>query len=158
MPRNARVLGVGIAAALVWAVLPVLPAFSHCEIPCGIYGDKMRIDMMNEDIATIEKSMQQIVELSKQEKPNYNQLVRWVVNKEHHADKLRDIVTQYFMAQRVKPVAPEDAKAYSAYVNQLRLLHEMIFYSMKCKQTTDPANVDRLRQLLVEFSKAYLGS
>jgi len=23
----------------------------HCEIPCGIYDDKMRIDMITEDIA-----------------------------------------------------------------------------------------------------------
>ena len=27
-------------------------AFSHCEIPCGIYGDKMRVDMIEENIRT----------------------------------------------------------------------------------------------------------
>ena len=157
MRTNGRMLGMGIATALIWAILPVLPAFSHCEIPCGIYGDKMRIDMMNEDIATIEKSMRQIVDLSSEAKPNYNQIVRWVVNKEHHADKFRDIVTQYFMAQRLKPAAPEEPKAYSAYLHQLKLLHEMIIYSMKCKQTTDLANVEKMRQLVAEFAKAYLG-
>ncbi len=29
----------------------------HCQVPCGIYGDKMRVDMMMEDLATIEKAM-----------------------------------------------------------------------------------------------------
>ena len=38
---------------------------AHCQIPCGIYGDIMRIDMLREHITTIEKSMTQINELSK---------------------------------------------------------------------------------------------
>ena len=31
--------------------------FSHCEVPCGIYGDPMRLDVMAEHVTTIEKSM-----------------------------------------------------------------------------------------------------
>lgn len=150
-------LTVGIAVLWAGLTLSAPPAFSHCEIPCGIYGDKTRIDMLEEDIATIEKSMKEILTLSKDAKPNYNQLVRWVVNKEHHADKIRDVVTQYFMAQRVKPVPPEESGGYGAYIRQLTLLHEMIVTSMKCKQTTDLANVERLRQLLADFAKATFG-
>ena len=30
-------------------------AHSHCEIPCGIYHDHMRIELLNEHVATIEK-------------------------------------------------------------------------------------------------------
>jgi nickel superoxide dismutase len=133
------------------------PAFSHCEIPCGIYGDQMRFAMMKEDIATIEKSMKQITELSKQASPNHNQIVRWVQNKEHHADKIRDTVAQYFMAQRVKPVSSRGSAEHDAYVNKLELLHEMIVTSMHCKQTTDLANVEKLGQLVDRFEKAYLG-
>jgi len=33
----------------------------------------------------------------------------------------------------------------------------MLITSMKCKQTTDPANVVKLRSLLAEFKKTYLG-
>jgi nickel superoxide dismutase len=137
--------------------LSAVPAFSHCEIPCGIYGDKMRIDAMEEDIATIEKSMKQIMELSKEAKPNYNQIVRWVGNKEHHADRIRDVVTQYFMAQRVKPVPKKDSVAHDAYLHKLALLHKMIVYSMKCKQTTDLANAEKLKELVDAFSKVYFG-
>ncbi len=36
-------------------------AFAHCEIPCGIYDDEMRIKIINEHIVTVEKSMNQIV-------------------------------------------------------------------------------------------------
>ena len=158
MGKNARMAVVGFAMTLIWVTLSAVPAFSHCEIPCGIYGDEMRFAMMKEDIATIEKSMKQIVELSKQASPNHNQIVRWVQNKEHHADKIRDVATQYFMAQRVKPVLPKGSAEHDAYVNKLELLHEMIVTSMKCKQTTDLAHVEKLKQLLDAFSKVYLGN
>ena len=158
MRKNGRMFAVGLAMTLIWVTLSALPAFSHCEIPCGIYGDEMRFAMMKEDIATIEKSMKQVVELSKQASPNHNQIVRWVQNKEHHADKIRDVATQYFMAQRVKPVSSKSSADRDAYLNKLELLHEMIITSMKCKQTTDLAHVEKLKQLVDRFEKAYLGN
>jgi len=56
-------------------------AAAHCEIPCGIYDDQMRIRFIAEDITTIEKAMKQIDELSAKVPLNYNQLVRWISNK-----------------------------------------------------------------------------
>ena len=151
-------LTIGTVLLLAWITLPALPAFSHCEIPCGIYGDEMRFAMMKEDIATIEKSMKQIVELSKQASSNQNQIVRWVQNKEHHADRIRDVAMQYFLAQRVKPVSSKGSAEQDAYLNKLKLLHEMIVTSMKCKQTTDLAHPEKLNQLVDAFSKVYLGN
>ena len=49
---------------LIALIFPTLLS-AHCEIPCGIYGDKMRIHMLKEHITTIEKSMKQIAELQK---------------------------------------------------------------------------------------------
>lgn len=135
-----------------------LQVFSHCEIPCGIYDDEARIKMIEENIATVEKSMKQIVELSNpQEKQNghsLNQIVRWVQNKEKHADDIIHIVTQYFMTQRVKPVS-RDSENYAGYVKKLTLLHEMMFYTMKSKQTTELGNVEKLNSLLHDFRQAY---
>jgi nickel superoxide dismutase len=118
-------------------LLPV-KAFSHCQMPCGIYDDEMRIGMMSEHIATIEKSMNQIKELEKGGDRNYNQLVRWIVTKEDHANEIQEIVSQYFMTQRIKP----DTKDYE---KKLGLLHEMLIDAMKCKQTTDLTYVSILR-------------
>ena len=131
--------------------------FSHCEIPCGIYGDPLRLEMMGEHITTIEKSMKQIGMLSDGGVKNHNQLVRWINNKEKHADAFTEIVTQYFMTQRIKPAAKGSGPAYEAYVNRLMLLHRMMIASMKCKQTTDLEHVATLQSLLDEFRLAYLG-
>ena len=119
-------------------------AFAHCEIPCGIYDDEMRIKIINEHIVTVEKSMDQIIKLEKEEHHNSNQLVRWIMNKEHHAGEIQEIVTQYFMTQRIKL----DTKNYE---KKLGLLHQMLIYSMKCKQTTDLANVTKLKDLVNDF-------
>jgi len=123
---------------LSMSLLFALPAFSHCEIP-----------------TTIEKCMKMVVLLSKEKDKNYNQIVRWVNNKEKHANYIQHIVYQYFMTQRVKPVDEKNTKEYKKYVKQITLLHEMLVYAMKAKQTTDLANVEKLRSLLASFRTAY---
>jgi nickel superoxide dismutase len=123
---------------------------AHCEIPCGIYDDQMRIKMIAEDATTIEKAMRQIEELSKQKPINYNQLVRWITNKEEHANKIQDVVYQYFMAQRIKPDTDK-------YEEKVVVLHKMLVAAMKCKQTTDLSHVEELRSLLKSFEKLYFG-
>lgn len=45
---------------------------AHCEVPCGIYNDSARLELMGEHCTTIEKSMKQIVELSKAKPVNQN--------------------------------------------------------------------------------------
>lgn len=144
------------AGCVLVAVLASL-AYSHCQIPCGIYGDEARFDMIAENAATIEKSMKQITELSAAAKPNMNQIVRWVQNKEEHADDTSEIITYYFMAQRVKPAAKSDGEAYEQYIRKLTVLHEMLVSCMKAKQTTELSHVEKLRASLGEFHEAYFG-
>ncbi len=121
-------------------------AFAHCEIPCGIYDDATRLSLIQEHIVTIEKSMNKIKEL--ENGSNQNQLIRWVANKEDHANQLQEIVTQYFMTQRIK----FDAKDYD---KKLASLHQMLVYAMKCKQTVDLANVESLKKAAKEFHDLY---
>jgi nickel superoxide dismutase len=135
---------------IIFLVAAAGNGWAHCEIPCGIYDDQARADLIAEHIKTIEKSMNQVVELSGQTPVYYNQLVRWVNNKEHHANEIQHIVTQYFMTQRIKP----DQENYEKKVT---VLHKMLLAAMKCKQTTDLANVTTLTSLLKEFEGLYFG-
>ena len=147
-----------VIAAALFILLTAPNAFAHCQIPCGIYDDAERFAILEEHVTTIEKAMKTLEELSAAQSPNYNQIVRWVGNKEHHADEISEIVTYYFMAQRVKPVEKKSDEAYSKYLGELTSLHQMIVYSMKAKQTTDPKNVERLRALIKQFKTSYLGA
>ena len=102
--------------------------------------------------------MKMIVELSNKSPQSHNQIVRWVMNKEEHAKKIQDIVSQYFLHQRVKLTDPSDKEHYNKYVQQLAALHEIAVYSMKTKQSTDLTNVEKLRKSVLEFEKIYFHS
>lgn len=128
----------------------------HCQVPCGIYGDKMRIDMLLEDATTIEKAMSSLIAMDAEANPSKNQMVRWVVNKESHAQSIQDTVAAYWMAQRIKaPANGSSMEDTKAYYHKLALLHGITVAAMKCKQTTDSAHVQKLRGLAREFSQAY---
>lgn len=146
-----------ISAVVLGCLFVLVPALrAHCEVPCGIYDDRMRIELIMEHTRTIEKSMKKIKELRDEDEKNYNQLVRWINNKEEHARKVQKIVWQYFMTQRIKP-APEDSDKREKYVLETTLLQQMLVQAMKCKQTTNLEHVENLRQLTGEFKESYLG-
>ncbi|MEL6431534.1 MAG: superoxide dismutase [Ni] [Planctomycetota bacterium] len=140
---------------------PALPAPAtaapavHCQVPCGIYGDHLRVELVREHCATIEKAMKQIAELGAAETPNWNQLVRWIQTKDEHAQKVQDQLQSYWLAQRVKEPGAGDDDAMGKYVRQLMLQHRMMVAAMKCKQTTDVENVAALRRALDQFAEAY---
>lgn len=145
------------ALLFVFTLLSVLNTslYAHCQIPCGIYGDQTRFTILREHITTIEKSMKQITELSKDAAANINQLVRWVSNKDQHADEFTHIVTYYFLAQRIKIGDESNAKDFADYQKKVTVLHQMMVYSMKCKQTTDLENVNKLSALVDQFEAMY---
>lgn len=126
-------------------------AEAHCEVPCGIFTDQLRFESMLEDTRTIHKAMGEIGALAgKADAPSANQLVRWVQTKEEHAGKTQHVIAQYFMAQRIKPDAPN-------YVAVLTAAHAVMRQAMLCKQTTEQAAADDLKAKILAFHKAYEG-
>jgi nickel superoxide dismutase len=118
----------------------VQPAYSHCQIPCGIYDDHARVKAMLEDAATTEKSTKLIAELAgKSDAQSQNQMVRWVMNKEQHAQNIISTISDYFLTQRVKT----DAKDYA---ERLAKHHAVIVAAMKTKQNADPKYAAMLTQ------------
>lgn len=147
-----------IVAVSVLAVFMNTTAFAHCEVPCGIYTDQLRIELIKEHIMTIEKAMKQIDALSAEEDVNYNQLVRWIDTKEHHANLIQEITEQYFMTQRIKPVDPDEEEEYAKYIKEITLLHEMLIYAMKTKQSTDLQYTEKLSVTVNKFAETYFGT
>ena len=146
------------ALALTISFVVSSPAGAHCQIPCGIYDDELRVQLIEEHITTVEKSMNQIIALGGADAVDYNQLVRWVGNKEAHSQEIQDIVTAYFMAQRIKPPKNhDDEEELNLYLHKLALLHHIQIHAMKTKQTTDLGEIETLRKLVTKFRKAYFG-
>ncbi len=139
-----------LAFALIGTAL-VLPAtvIAHCQIPCGIYADHARVSAMLEDAATIEKSAQLIAELAgKSDAQSQNQLVRWVMNKEQHAQKIIATISDYFLTQRVKAEQKD-------YAERLKKHHAVIVAAMKAKQNADLKYVKTLQDSIQALTDYY---
>ena len=146
---------IALTAAVLFTVALHAPiADAHCQVPCGIYGDQARFVELKEHITTIEKAMTSINELQKSPSENMNQLVRWVNNKDSHADEIAEIITKYFLQQRIKP---EEAKSdHDSWMAKVTACHHILVSSMKAKQSTDLQHVEDLREHLNAFAEAYL--
>ena len=128
----------------------------HCQVPCGIYADQMRFEMMLEDTRTIEKaivSLNEYADKFNQAPPtgkDLNQVSRWVSTKESHASNTQKIIADYFLAQRIK----ESNKDYSS---QLITAHKVIVAAMKCKQDANPMTAAALKKAILDLYRAYEG-
>jgi len=125
------------------------PGHAHCQIPCGIYDDHARVQSMLEDADTLEKSARLIAELAgKSDAQSQNQLVRWVMNKEKHAQQIISTISDYFLTQRVKPSQKD-------YVERLIKHHEIIIAAMKAKQNADVKYAKSLKESIEALSSYY---
>lgn len=131
-----------LTAVTVIGTITLLPVCvqAHCQIPCGIYNDYSRVEAMLEDATTIAKSIKMINELAgRKDAQSQNQIARWVMNKENHAQKIITTISDYFLTQRVKPKQKD-------YKERLMKHHAIILSAMKTKQNTDAKLVLNLQK------------
>ena len=128
---------------------------AHCQVPCGIYDDDARITRLGEDATTIAKAISQINQLAAtRDGQALNQATRWIATKEAHASHIIEVVAEYFLAQRVKPVSAA-ASGYETYLGKLADHHRVMVAAMKTKQQVDPAAADTLTQAINRLAAHY---
>ncbi|MEM7626962.1 MAG: superoxide dismutase [Ni] [Planctomycetota bacterium] len=150
--RRLSLSAFAVLAVVVFS--PVPQVFAHCQVPCGIYGDELKVAELKQDVETVAKAMAQIKALAgKDDAQSKQQLARWVANKESHATHIQIEAQEYFLAQRIK--FPKDESEHEAYFAKLQSLHEIIVYAMKCKQTIDPAHAESLMAAIEKFEGQY---
>lgn len=127
--------------------------FAHCQVPCGIYDDAARIVQIQEDFATIKKAMDKIISLSQEKDAlSLNQATRWIVTKETHAQNIQEIISSYFLTQRIKI---KTGAGYDNYAALTTSLHQILVSAMKCKQTVDFNHVQKGLDRLNGFIDLY---
>lgn len=121
---------------------------AHCQMPCGIYDDHARMRSMLEDATTVKQAITLLSELASKEGPqSVNQTVRWISNKESHAQSIIVTISDYFLTQRVKPSQDD-------YAERLAKHHAVIIAAMKAKQKADGTHADALIKS-IEALKVY---
>ena len=123
-------------------------ATAHCQVPCGIYDDAARVTSMLEDAATVQKAVTSLATLAgKTDAQSINQSVRWVQNKELHAQRIIETISDYFLTQRVKPGQDD-------YAIRLARHHTVILAAMKAKQSASADAAQVLRES-IQALRAY---
>lgn len=123
---------------------------AHCQVPCGIYDDSARVTAMLEDATTVAKSVKLINELAgKTDAQSQNQMARWVMTKEAHAQNIISTISDYFLTQRVKTKQKD-------YAERLAKHHAVIVASMKAKQNADAKFADALTKSIEALAPYYV--
>ena len=145
-----------IAITIIIAAFGLNNIHAHCQVPCGIYDDAVRIIQLREHVTTIEKAMNQIDQLTNDESSaqNMNQLIRWINTKEEHATFIQSIIADYFLAQRIKH-KKNNEPGRQQYVDQTLLLQQIIVAAMKSKQSIDKSGPESVSILLNQFVELY---
>ena len=145
-----------ITISIIFAAFGLNKIHAHCQVPCGIYDDAVRIIQIREHVTTIEKAMKQIDQLTSDESSsqNMNQLIRWINTKEEHATFIQSIIADYFLAQRIKH-KKNNEPGRQQYVDQTLLLQQIIVAAMKSKQSIDKSGPESVSILLNQFVELY---
>ena len=132
------------------SILVTQPLEAHCQVPCGIYDDAARVSAMLEDATTVAKATKLINELAgKTDAQSQNQMVRWVSNKEKHAQNIISTISDYFLTQRVKSTQKD-------YTERLIKHHAVIVAAMKAKQHANALSAENLHKSIHALSVYYV--
>lgn len=140
-----------VVAVTGLVALPVEDAGAHCQVPCGIFDDHARVHAMLEDTVTVGRAIEKMAELEgKTDVQSQNQMTRWVMNKELHAQKIIETISDYFLTQRVKPDMED-------YEERLVKHHAVMIAAMKAKQGSDAKVTEALREAIQGIAPYYPG-
>ena len=144
-----------VVPVLALSLCLIESARGHCQVPCGIYDDHARVVSLKENAASIAKAMPEInAKLTQGTPQSFNQATRWVIEKDRSATAIQDIVSEYFLTQRVKSVT-EDGPARDTYLSQLEAFHGILVAAMKCRSTTDPLAAKKLTEAIEQIEHWY---
>ena len=105
---------------------------------------------MKEDAATCEKAVTEMSALKDDEMAvkDINQMVRWVNNKESHAEKIIGTIANYFLTQRVKTDAADFSTRLAAHL-------AVMIAAMKVKQDANLSTVTALKAATAKLDQYY---
>ena len=103
---------------------------AHCQMPCGIYHDEMVFNQIDQYIETMYKGITELKNNPFSTPLERNNFTRWVLLKETASDEMANLITQYFLQQKIKSGEPDTAK-------RLAIAHKMLFELTAIKQNVD---------------------
>lgn len=118
--------------------------------------DEARLVLMEEHVEAIAAAARELDSLNTARQAAQALIVQAAIDK--HVDAFGDIVTDYFLARRIKPLSSADKQQSQAkYLQEVSLLHQMIALANRCQQGGAREASQALLPLIEEFRAALIG-
>lgn len=129
--------------AASWMLLSQSNLSAHCQMPCGIYHDDMVYDQIDQYVETVYKGITVLNESKFTTPKERNEFVRWVNEKETSSNEAANLITVYFLQQKIKPGEDDTVKRITS-------AHKLLFLLVAIKQNTD---LEYVKQFNEEWEK-----
>lgn len=116
---------------------------AHCQMPCGIYHDDMVYDQIDQYVETVYKGITVLNESKFTTPKERNEFVRWVNEKETSSNEAANLITVYFLQQKIKPGEDDTVKRITS-------AHKLLFLLVAIKQNSD---LEYVKQFNEEWEK-----
>ena len=127
--KNLWILKAACTASLVFG-LTGANLEAHCQMPCGIYHDDMVYDLIDQYVETMIKANTIINQTKFETVRQKNEFIRWVMEKEKESTDVAQLITTFFLQQKIKTGESDTAK-------RLESAHKLLALLVSIKQNTD---------------------
>ncbi|KIC74650.1 hypothetical protein DB42_AZ00050 [Neochlamydia sp. EPS4] len=103
---------------------------AHCQMPCGIYHDELVFNQVDQYIETMYKGITELNNSKFSTPFERNNFIRWVKLKDTASDEIANLITEYFLQQKIKPAEADTPK-------RLISAHKMLFELTAIKQNVN---------------------
>ncbi len=117
---------------------------AHCQMPCGIYHDEMVYDQIDQYAETMYKGITVMNGNKLDSVHDFNDLTRWILEKEKESNTTAELISSYFLQQKIKPDEPETVK-------RLVAAHKLLFLIVAIKQNNEVKFVEQFAKQWDEF-------
>jgi nickel superoxide dismutase len=117
---------------------------AHCQMPCGIYHDDMIFDQIDQYVETMYKGMTMLTNSKFETPKERTEFVRWVMTKDSSSNDVSELLTTYFLQQKIKPDEEDTTK-------KLISAHKLLFLVVQIKQNTDRALIEKFNDEWEKF-------
>ncbi|PJD97590.1 MAG: hypothetical protein CK425_02885 [Parachlamydia sp.] len=118
--------------------------YSHCQMPCGVYHDNMVYDQIDQYVETMVKGMTVLSDNKFTSLHDKNEFVRWIITKENESNKTAELITTYFLQQKIKPDEEDTVK-------KVVMAHRLLFDIVGIKQNIDIKMVKNFQEVWDKF-------
>ena len=116
---------------------------AHCQMPCGIYHDDMVYDQIDQFVETVYKGISVMNGNKFSSTKDRNEYIRWVIQKENCCNDAAELISSYFLQQKIKPNEDDTVK-------RLVSAHKLLFMLVAIKQNSD---LEFVKQFNEEWEK-----